>query len=66
MTNCKEWSAKIVNVMIHAAGVLKQGRDHMSLHCLCVIFNSINIQHIIGYCIKGSQYCFSMQLKVVI
>ena len=53
----KEWSSKIVNVIIIGTGVLMLGRgyiSHYTEYALCInMFYSINIHHIDCYCIKG-------------
>ena len=45
----KEGSTKIVNFNTPMAEVLMLGRGHR----ICIIFYSINIQHIDCYCVKG-------------
>ena len=45
----KERSTKIVNFNTPMAEVLMLGRGHR----ICIIFYSINIQHIDCYCVKG-------------
>ena len=60
----KEGSTKIVNFNIPRAGVLMLGRGRIShfseyeylvyiYFSECIIFYSINIQHIDCYCVKG-------------
>ena len=45
----KEGFTKIVNFNTPMAEVLMSGRGHR----ICIIFYSINIQHIDCYCVKG-------------
>ena len=45
----KEGSTKIVNFMTHGTGVLMLGCGHMSFYWKCIIFYSINKQHIDCY-----------------
>ena len=59
----KERSSKIVNFMTPGAGVHVLGCGHIS-HIKCIIFNSINIQLIDCYCVKGLQCNLSLPLLI--